>query len=180
MSSSCVARHLTHKKIRMHHFCIRMCLFFKIRRIFEIRFFFDSPSPNPFVLRNDCICYASVFCQLAFSLDIVSFHVIICRSYCPRGSPHTSGFLIVNIQHVEYLRFAIGVPPTFIRADSVTLNTHHTTGKSDKIIFRPTKIIGTLPRIVGRGEIDPKSARLSCDVYPALVDQKRLGRPNLI
>ncbi len=34
------------------------------------------------------------------------------------------------------------------RADSVTLNTPHTTGKSDKII-------GTLPRIVGRGEISP-------------------------
>ncbi len=41
----------------------------------------------------------------------------------------------------------------FFRADSVTLNTPHTTEKSDKIIFRSTKIIGTLPRIVGRGEI---------------------------
>ncbi len=55
--------------------------------------------------------------------------------------PHTSGFLIVN---VEYLRFAIGAPLTFFRADSVTLNTPHTKGKSDKIIFRTTKIIGTL------------------------------------
>ncbi len=62
--------------------------------------------------------------------------------WCPRGSPHTSGFLILNIQHVEYLRFMIGAPPTFFRADSVTLNTPHTTGKSDKIIFRTTKIIG--------------------------------------
>ncbi len=87
---------------------------------------------------------------------------------CLRGSPHTSGFLIVNIQHVEYLRFAIGAPPMFFRADSVTLNTPHSTGKSDKIIFRSTKIIGTLPRIVGRGEIGPKSARLSYGVYPAL------------
>ncbi len=56
----------------------------------------------------------------------------------------------------------------FFRADSVTLNTPHTTGKSYKIIFRTKMIIGTLPRIVGRGEIGPKSARLSCGVYPAL------------
>ncbi len=82
--------------------------------------------------------------------------------------PHTWGFLIVNIQHVEYLRFAIRAPPTFFRADSATLNTPHTTWKSDKMIFRTTKIIGTLPKIVGRGEISPKSARLSCGVYPAL------------
>ncbi len=58
----------------------------------------------------------------------------------------------------------IRVPPTFFQADSVTLNTPHTTGKSHKIIFRATKIIRTLPRIVGRGEIGPKSARLSCGV----------------
>ncbi len=57
--------------------------------------------------------------------------------------------------HVEYLRFAIGVPLTFFRVDSVTLNIPHTTEKSDTIIFRSTKIIGTLPRIVRRGEIGP-------------------------
>ncbi len=44
-----------------------------------------------------------------------------------------------------------GAPPMFFRADSVTLNAPYTTGKSDKIIFRSTKIIGTLPRIVRRG-----------------------------
>ncbi len=60
-----------------------------------------------------------------------------------------------------------GGAPKFFRADSVTLNTPHTTGKSDKIIFRSTKIIGTLPRIIKRGEMVPKSARLSCGVYPA-------------
>ncbi len=65
----------------------------------------------------------------------------------------------------RYLRFAIGAPPTFFRADSVTLNTPHTSGKSDKIIFTSNKIIGTLNRIVGRGEIGPKSARLSCGVH---------------
>ncbi len=63
-----------------------------------------------------------------------------------------------------FLRFAIEAPPKFFRADSVTLNTPHTTGKSDKIIFRFTKIIGTLPKIIGRGEIGPKSAQLSCGV----------------
>ncbi len=115
-------------------------------------------------------CCASVFCQLTFGSDMVSFHVIICRSYAcfSSGFPHTAGFLIINIQHVEYLQFAIRAPLTFFRADSVTLNTPHTTEKSDKIIFISTKIIGTLPRIVGRGEIGPKSARLSCGVYPAL------------
>ncbi len=97
------------------------------------------------------VCYASVFCQIAFWLDIVSLHVIICRSIMclssvsrppPPPTHHTAGFLIVNIQHVEYLRFAIGAPQTFFRADSVTLNTPHTTWKSDKIIFRSTKITG--------------------------------------
>ncbi len=122
------------------------------------------------MLRHDCVCYASVFCELSFWLDIVSFHVIICRSNARLSSvfPHTAGFLIVNIQLVVYLWFAIGAPLTFFWADSVTLNTPHTTGKSDTIIFRTTKIIRTLPRIVGRGEIGPKSARLSCGVYPAL------------
>ncbi len=70
---------------------------------------------------------------------------------------HTSGFFFVNIRHIEYIRFVIGAPPTFFRADSVTLNRRHTTGKSDKIICRTTKIIGTLHRIVERGEIGPKS-----------------------
>ncbi len=36
---------------------------------------------------------------------------------CPPCSPHTAGFLIVNIQHV-----GIGAPPKF-GVDSVTLNT---------------------------------------------------------
>ncbi len=75
--------------------------------------------------------------------------------------------MLKNIQHVEYLRFVIGAPPAFFRADSVTLNTPYTSGKSEKIIFTSTKVIGTLPRIVGRGEISPKSAELSSGVYPA-------------
>ncbi len=87
------------------------------------------------------VCYASVFCQLAFWLDMVSFHVIICWSNAALSSvspPHS------RISDCKYLRFAIGASPMFFRADSVTLNTPHTTGKSDKIIFRSTKIIGTL------------------------------------
>ncbi len=86
-----------------------------------------------------------------------------CSVWCPQGSLHTSGFLIVNIQHR-------GASAVLFRAESVTVNTPHTTGKSNKIIFRTTSIIETLPRIVGRGEIGPKSPRLSCGVYPALVD----------
>ncbi len=58
--------------------------------------------------------------------------------------------------------FTMGAPPTFFRADSVTLNTPHTTGKSDKIIFRTTKIIGTLPRIVGRGKISTPDYLVVC------------------
>jgi len=84
---------------------------------------------------------------------------------CPRGSPYTTEFLIISIQHIGYLRFEIGAVPMFFPADSVTLNTPHTTGKSDKIICRTIKIIGTLPRIIGRGELGPKSARLSCSVW---------------
>ncbi len=99
------------------------------------------------------------------------FAPIVCGVLGVPPPPNTSGFLIVNIQHVEYLWFVIGAPLTFFQADSVTLNTPHTTGKSDKIIFRTTKIIGTLPRIVGRGEIGPKSAWLSCGVYLVLGDE---------
>ncbi len=124
----------------------------------------DSRPWHVFVM----VCYVSVFYQLAFWLDIALFHMIICRSYMrlSSGFPQTAGFLIVNIQHVyvECRR----APPTFFRADSVTLNTPHTTGKSDKIILRTTRIFGTLPGIVGRGEIGSKSARLSFGVYPAL------------
>ncbi len=117
-----------------------------------------------------CVCYTSVFCQLAFWLDIVKFHVLICRSYARLSSgfpPHS------RISDRKYSMGNIydswlGTPLMFFQVDSLTLNTPHTTGKSDKIIFRPTKIIETLPRIVGRGEMGPKSARLSCGVYPAL------------
>ncbi len=50
------------------------------------------------------------------------------------GFTHTAGFMIVNIKHVEYLRFAIGASPTFFRVDSVTLSTPHTT--ADAISLR--------------------------------------------
>ncbi len=76
--------------------------------------------------------------------------------------------------------FVLGVPPTVFLTVNVlnmlniydsrsgasdilpngkSLLTPHTTEKSEKIIFRTTKIIGTLPRIVGKGLIGPKSAR---------------------
>ncbi len=90
------------------------------------------------------------------------FAAIVCGVL---GVPHGSGFRIVNIQHVEYLQFAIVVPPSFFRADSIPLNTPHTTGKSDKIIFITTGIIGTLPRIVRRGEMSQNPPDYL--VYPA-------------
>ncbi len=46
----------------------------------------------------------SCFWQIAYWLDMVSFHVIICRSNArlsPPPPPQAAGFLIVNIQHVQ-------------------------------------------------------------------------------
>ncbi len=120
-----------------------------------------------------CVCYGLLCFRLLSAHFLIGYRLVsrdnlqIKRTFV-LGFPHTSGFLIVNIQHIEYLRFTIRAPLTFFRADSVTLSTPHTTEKSEKINFRSTKIIRTLPRIVGRGEIGPKSARLSCGVYPAL------------
>ncbi len=100
---------------------------------------------------------------------MVSFLVIICSSNAclssvspppPRTHTHT---------HTHTAGFQIETHPEFFRVDSVTLNTPHTSGKSDKMIFRSTEIIRTLPRIVRTGEISPKSGRLSCGVHPALV-----------
>ncbi len=99
--------------------------------------------------RSLCMFYISSLSEWSKALLTgIAFAPIVCGVL--GVLPHTLGLLIINIQHVEYLRFAIGVPLTFFRADSVTLNTPHTTGKSDKIIFRTTKLIGTLPRIVER------------------------------
>ncbi len=97
-----------------------------------------------------CVCYGLLCFRLLpdrflIGYCLVLYCLIICRSNMCLSSvspPHTAGFLIVNIQHVEYLRFAIEEPQTFFRADSVTLNTPHTTWKYDKIIFRSTKITG--------------------------------------
>ncbi len=111
------------------------------------------------------VCYASIFCQLAIWLDIVPFHVIICRS----NVRSSSGFT----QHSRISDSRLGR----LRCSSEriqSLLTHLTPQKIKKLklIFRTTKLIGTLPRIVGRGEIGPKSAQLSCGVYPALFLKK--------
>ncbi len=87
----------------------------------------------------------SIFHQLAFWLGIVSFYVIIysvCLCVCvcvcvclSSGIHHTTSFLIKNIQQVWYSWFEIGVAPKFFWADSRTLNTPHTTGRSDKQLY---------------------------------------------
>ncbi len=101
------------------------------------------------------------FCQLAFWLDIDSFHVIICRSCARLSSGFPPHIRISDRKYSTCWIFTIRD-----RAEQIqSLLTHLT---PDKIIFRTTKIIRTLPRTVGRGEIGPKSVRLSCGVYPAL------------
>ncbi len=80
-----------------------------------------------------CFCAVPWLCLLCICLLSANFLIGYCfvsrdnlQIKCAfiLGVPlHTSGFLIVNIQHVW-------VSPTFFRADSVTLNTSHTTGKS--------------------------------------------------
>ncbi len=110
-----------------------------------------------------CVCYGLLCfhllsaCYLIGYCSVSRYNLQIKRAFVLGVRPTQQDFW-----------FAIGAPPMFFRADSVTLNTPHTTKKSEKLIFRTTKIIGTLPRIVGRGEISPKSAQLSCGVYPAL------------
>ncbi len=76
---------------------------------------------------------------------MVLFHVIICRS----------NVCLSSVPPPSRISDTIGAHLMFFRVDSVTLNIPHTTEKSDTIIFRSTKIIGTLPRIVRRGEIGP-------------------------
>lgn len=76
---------------------------------------------------------------------------------------------IFDCIHSNLLGFEIIEAPTLFQADSVTLDSHHTTGQSDKIICRTNKIIETLPRIGGRGELGPNWAQLSCIVLVPLV-----------
>ncbi len=95
-----------------------------------------------------CVYYGLLCFRLLSDRFLIGYCFVSCdnlqinHTFVLCVPPHTAGFLIVNIQHVEYLRFAIGAPQTFFRADSVTLNTPHTTEKYDQIIFRSTKIIG--------------------------------------
>lgn len=44
----------------------------------------------------------------------------------------------------------------FFQEDSITLNAHHTTGKSVKTICRSIKLVWTLPRVFRRERIGPK------------------------
>ncbi len=109
-----------------------------------------------------CVCYGLLCFRLLSARFLIGYCFIsrdnlqIRRAF-NLGVPPTHQDLWSYIQHVECLRFTIGASPTFFWADSVTLNTLYTTEQSEKIIFRSTKIIVTLPRIAGRGEICPKS-----------------------
>ncbi len=145
----------------------------KISRDLRINVLQDTPvvvtnwqaDPNVFLLRHDCLlCFLLLSARFLIGYCFVSRDNLQIKRAFVLGVPPTHQDFWS--QHVEYLRFSIVEPPTFFRADSVTLNTPHTTGKSEKIIFR-TKIIGTLPRIVRRKEIGPKSAWLFCGVCPA-------------
>jgi len=85
---------------------------------------------------------------------------------CPRGSPPThqnflSFFNMLNIYDSWSGRHRRS-------SEEIQSLLTHLTPKENliKIIFISTEIIGTLARIVGRGDC-PKSARLSCGVYPA-------------
>ncbi len=94
-------------------------------------------------------CSMNVFVMLPSSVSsdwiLFRFYVIICRS----NTRLSSGFPPTPQD------FTIGVLPTFFWVDSVTLNTPHTTEKSEKIIFRTSKTIETLPRIVGKAKNQP-------------------------
>ncbi len=72
--------------------------------------------------------------------DWESFHSTwqstVCVCVClSSGIPHTTSFLIKNIQQVWYSWFEIGAAPKFFWADSRTLYTPHTTGRSDKQLY---------------------------------------------
>ncbi len=88
---------------------------------------------NAFVLRRDCLlCFRLLSARVLIGYGLVSRdNLQIIRVFVLGAPPHTSGFLIVNNRcSSEQIQ---------------SLLTHLT--------FRSTKIIRTLPRIVGRGEI---------------------------
>ncbi len=84
--------------------------------------------------------------------------------------PHTSGFLIVNIQHSRSGR---------LRRSSEQIQS--------LLSFRTTKIIGTLHRVVGRGENQPDYLvvctqhktpdQAASDVIPAIANESEQASP---
>lgn len=82
-----------------------------------------------------------------FHLPLINFLIGYC--FVPHDNPQsaclsipTSGYLIVNIEHVWHLRFETGVVPMFFWADGSLLIHFTQQGKSNKIICRTIKIIG--------------------------------------
>ncbi len=123
------------------------------------------------------LCFLFIFVAMAlvvlllFSVSSLpnwlSFHSMWqsfeCVLVCPWNFP-THRYLFLNTEHVYHSRVDIGTAPTFFQADLITLKTTHTTGQSNKRIFRTIRKIGTFVRVVRRGESSPKSAWLPCIV----------------
>ncbi len=91
--------------------------------------------------------------------SLLSAHFLIGYCFVSRDNLQIKRVFVLCVHHTQQDFWSYDSRSTFFRADSLILNTPYTSGKSDKINFRTTKIIGTLCRIIGRGEIGPKSAR---------------------
>ncbi len=63
-----------------------------------------------------CVCYGLLCFRLLSARFLIGYGFVsrddLSADLSSSVFPHTAGFLIGNIQHIEYLRFAIGVPPT--------------------------------------------------------------------
>ncbi len=95
--------------------------------------------------------------------------------FCLLSARFLIGYCFISRDNLQIIRtFVLGVPPHIRIYDRKYSTCPLTTGKSDKIMFRSTKVIGTLPRIIGRGEIGPKSARLSWCV-PSIIWHTQFG-----
>ncbi len=95
-------------------------------------------------LLSKCFCTAPWLCLLCFLLLSARFLIGYC--FVSRDNLQIKRAFVFGVppthqdfwsQHVEYLRFSIVEPPTFFRADSVTLNTPHTTENLKRSSLEP-------------------------------------------